>query len=349
MTGLESLPLKRSTQSGMSNAGWCYDNYPELEPLNAGATIELANIEGPGQVTCFHITQHIALTSGQDAFFESGKSPYIASEQEVQQATSRGLILEVYYNHNQEPAVKCPLADFFADGCGGKSTNYSTPFVEKLPRSYNSYLPMPFENHIRITLQNNTPFNCASYSFVEYEIFPHWGENMRYLHCVWRNNSFQLTPDTIFDVIHIEGPGHYVGTQYSITSSEPVFKNFFFIMEGNCEHRIDGEQNPSIDYLGTEDSFGFSWGYQRIFCGLHSGINYLQTDQLPMELSIYRFRDQNPIVFNRSLDIRINWQNEFTQGKTSYQNYPRNLIWEAVKKGGGWVNYATTHYWYQDD
>ena len=48
--------LPQST--GMQNAGWCYDNYPEIKQLDAHSTTELANIDGPGVVTCFHITQH---------------------------------------------------------------------------------------------------------------------------------------------------------------------------------------------------------------------------------------------------------------------------------------------------
>ncbi len=331
----------------MVNAGWCYDNYPDLKPLDAGVTIELASIKGPGRVTCFHITQHIAATNQHQKSNESGKPQGTPAELTVQEATARGLTLQVFYNDDPEPAIKCPLADFFADGCGGKSSCYSTPFVEKLPRSYNCYLPMPFEKSIRITLTNDTEYDCHSYSFIEYEKLPEWDSNLQYLHCAWINHQFQLTPDTLFDMFHIDGAGHYIGSQYSISTAEPVFKDFYFIMEGNCEHRIDGEPLPSIDYLGTEDSFGFSWGFTQVFCGQHSGINYLQTDHFPNELSIYRFRDQNPIVFNKSLDIRINWQNEFTEGKKSFQNVARNRIWQAVKEGGGWVDYATTHYWYQ--
>ena len=346
MADLSSLPLKKPSRSGLSNAGWRYDNYPELKSLDAGATIELARLDGPGRITCFHITQHIAVADGLEEYFDSGKAQTATKEGEVQRATSRGLILEIFYNGNCAPSVHCPLADFFADGCEGQAICYSTPFVEKLPRSYNSYLPLPFEAGILVTLHNTTPYNLLSYSFIEYEKLAAWEVGLQYLHVAWQKERFQLTPDTIFPVIQIQGPGHYIGNQYSITTDEPVFKDFFFIMEGNCEHRIDGEEKPSLDYLGTEDSFGFSWGFQKVFCGLHSGINYLQTRRFPIELSIYRFRQHNPIIFDRSLDIRINWQNEFTMGKTRFQNYPRGLVWDAIKRGGGWVEYATTHYWY---
>jgi hypothetical protein len=348
MLDLYALPYRRPGRSGMSNAGWGYDNYPELKPLDAGVCIELAALPGPGIVTCFHITQHIAVFDGVVEYVQTGVNRETVPETVVQQATARGLILEIYYNGSPDPAVRCPLADFFADGCGGKAACYSTPFVEKLPRSYNCYLLMPFEQSIRITLRNETPYNCLSYSFIEYQRLPEWDSALRYFHCAWQQQRFQLTPDTVLPLLHIPGRGHYVGCQYSISTLEPVFKDFFFIMEGNVEHRLDGEETPSIDYLGTEDSFGFSWGFSQVYCGLHSGINYLQAAEFPIELSIYRFRDQNPISFDSSLDIRINWQHEFTLGKTSYLNYPRGLVWEANRRLGAWVTYATTHYWYQE-
>lgn len=348
MIPLHSLPLRRPQRNGLSNAGWAYDNYPELKTLDAFTTIDLIDQSGPGVVTCFHILQHLAVADGNLEFLETGATTEKISEsEELLRAVSRGLILEVFYNGSQAPAVRCPLADFFADGCQGKAVNYSTLFVEKLPRSYNCYIPMPFERHIRITLRNETPYNLLSYSFIEFERLPEWDPALEYFHCAWQKRHFQLTPDTVLPLIQIAGPGHLVGCQFSISTAEPAFKDFFFIMEGNVEHRLDGEEKPSIDYLGTEDSFGFSWGFREVFCGLRSGINYVQTAEFPIELSIYRFRDQNAISFERSLDIRVNWQNEFTYGKTRPNTFLRRRVWEAAHKGGAWVNYATTYYWYQ--
>jgi len=40
----------------MGNGGWCYDAYPDLKPLKAGATIPVAEIAGRGVITCIHTT-----------------------------------------------------------------------------------------------------------------------------------------------------------------------------------------------------------------------------------------------------------------------------------------------------
>lgn len=336
---MNTYPIARRRvghKTGMANGGWCYDNYPELQPLNANSTVEIANINGPGVVTCFHVTQHPVDLDNDDLPLNRRMGH-----------TARGIVLEVFYDGAPEPSIRSPLADFFADGCGGKSVHYSTPFMEKLPESYNCYIPLPFKENLRVVLRNDTAYNCMSYSFVEYEQLPEWDEELMYLHASWNQENFRLTPDTEHHLITIKGSGQLIGNHYSIVTSEPFYKVFNFVMEGNCEHRIDGEEKPSIDYLGTEDSFCFSWGFREEFCGLYTGINHLQVENLPYELSIYRFRDRNPIIFDRGLDITINWKHEFTNGRRDYNSPARERTWKAIGDNGGQVQYSTNFYWYQ--
>ena len=106
----------------------------------------------------------------------------------------------------------------------------------------------------------------------------------------------------------VEGTGHLLGRQYSVVTDEPLFRGFNFVMEGNNEVDIDG-QPRKLDYLGTEDSFTFSWGFQRPFAGLRAGMTLVKHD-LPAMLSIYRFHDHQPIRFNKSLRWHINWSQE---------------------------------------
>ena len=114
-------------------------------------------------------------------------------------------------------------------------------------------------------------------------------------------------------------------------------------MEGNNEVDIDGTER-ALDYLGSEDSFGFSWGFQRTFAGLRSGITLM--DPSPTHrLSVYRFHDHMPIRFAEHLLWRINWRyerhfNESPQWRRKHD--------EALERGGCRVDYATVHYWYHE-
>ena len=321
--------LRQGRDFGSCNGGWAYDAYAELETLDAGRCITVADIVGPAVITGIHSTRHFIRDDG-------------LSEKEINALAARGVVLEVYYDGAPTPAVRVPLGDFFGDGCGGRADHFSTPFVEKAPESYNCFIPMPFEESARVMLRNDTPHDLMNYSYVEFERLPSWDGDLGYLHATWQRNAFQLHGGTDRQFFHVDGRGHLVGRAWSICTDEPFFKDFHFVMEGNNEVRIDGEEVPRADYLGTEDSFGFSWGFRQPFIGIYSGINFVQNGT-PSMLSIYRFRGSNVIGFSKSLDLRIDWSHEFRQNEDFQREMAR--LHEA---GRGWIDYATTYYWYQE-
>jgi len=326
---IKDIARLKNHDFGSCNGGWAYDAYPELETLDAGRSITIADIKGPAVITNIHSTQHF---TGDGSL----------SVDENKAVNARGILLEIYYNDVDAPSVQVPLGDFFADGCCGKARHFSTPFVEKAPESYNCFIPMPFETSARVVLRNETSYNLGNYSFVEFEKLPSWEKDLGYFHATWKRFAFQLHGRTDQHFLHIDGKGHLIGCAWSICTDEPFFKEFHFVMEGNNEIRIDGEKDPRADYLGTEDSFGFSWGFREPFIGIHNGINFVQ-HETPSMLSIYRFRDINAIRFNKSLDIRIDWSHEWL-GNENFQK----AIAELYAKDHGWVDYATTYYWYQE-
>ncbi len=329
--GIATINTKNKTM--FSNGGWAYDAYPELETLDANREITIANIKGPGIITCIHITKHFLGAQGE-----------ALTDEERRAITARGIILEVYYNDETVPSVKVPIGDFFADGCGGKAKHFTSLFVELAPQAYNCFIPMPFEKSARVVLRNESPYNYQDYSFVEYEQLPEWDQSLGYFHATWSRLSFQLHSNTNQQFFHVDGTGHLLGRSYSIITNEPFYKYYNFVMEGNNEVRIDGEESPRIDYLGSEDSFAFSWGFQQEFTGLYNGMNYIHFDDETNlnSLSIFRFLGANAIRFNKSLDLRINWSNEFKNAPDAHEK-----IAESNKNGGAWVDYACTHYWYQ--
>jgi hypothetical protein len=328
----------------MGHGGWAYDAYPELPTLDAGTTIVVAEIEGPAVITRIHVTQHLVDPATRAAF--PGR------ELEFQALGARGVVLEITYDGCDSPAVEVPLGDFFADGCGGRGVPFSTPFVEKTPGSYNAFFPMPVRNGAVVRLRNDTQHDLFSYTTVEYVTLPSWDESLRYFHASWRRWAFPLDADTDEHVVTIRGPGHLVGQSWSIATDVPRFRGFTFVMEGNNEVRIDGSAEPSMDYLGTEDAFGFSWGFQDAFIGHRNGIPFVQHRD-PALLSVYRFRDADAIRFDDSYDLRIDWTNEFRSPlfqERVAKRFP-NFRWlppARDEEGGGFVDYATTFYWYAD-
>ena len=328
MGWLDLATIRTERRFGSSNAGWNMDAYPDTPTLDAGATITVAEIEGPAAITFFHCT--------------NGTSPLgVVSPEEQQMLAARGVILEIFYDGASAPSVRVPLGDFFCDGCRGRARFFTTPFVEKSPRAYNCFIPMPFAKSAKVTLRNETSMNLMNYSYVEWETLPAWDPSLGYFHATWDRFAFQLDRSVDRPFFHIDGAGHLLGRHWSIATDEPLFREFAFVMEGNNEVRVDGESDVVADYLGSEDSFGFSWGWSEPFNGLHNGINYLQ-GQYPALVSTYRFRSRNVLRFTKGLDWRIDWTHEFPHLPAYHADLAKRL---AV--GGGWVDYGTTYYWYQ--
>jgi hypothetical protein len=328
--------IDKANHTGFCNGGWAYDAYPDLETLDAGRTIVIAEFKGPAVITYIHCTQHGIPDSGGGLGLSGAQKKAIAA---------RGIVFEIYFNGVATPAVRVPLGDFFADGCGGSASHFSSLYVEKAPESYNCFLPMPFEKSARVVLRNETAYDFMNYSYVEFDRLHEWEPDLGYFHATWSRFAFQLCNHTDREFFHVEGTGQLIGRSWSVCTDEPLFDGFTFVMEGNNEFRIDGEDRPRVDYLGSEDSFGFSWGFQKEFCGLHSGMNLVEVDQSAHKnrLSIYRFHGSNRIRFLRSLDLRVDWTNEFP-GNDAFHN----AIAARCAQNGGWVDYSTTYYWYQD-
>jgi len=309
--------IQKDVATGFSNAGWCYDRYEDLKPLNAHSQITVADIKGPGIIKHIHTTRH-----------------------QPKEILSRGVVIEIWFDDANQPAVMCPLADFFGDGCNGRSTYFTSNLIECAPWSYNCYFAMPFKSRARVILRNDSDKNAMNYSYIEWETLPKWSDDLGYFHATYRRKCLQLTKQTDEMFFEIKGTGHIIGRQFSIVTDEPLFKDFAFVMEGNNEVDIDGRER-AVDYLGTEDSFTFSWGFQTTFAGVRAGMPLIDKGDTHC-LSIYRFHDHMPIRFDKSLSWHINWSHE--------RSFTKRSEWpEAVANGGCWVDYATVYYWYQDN
>lgn len=317
--------LRPAGSFGSTNGGWCYDAYPDLKPLNAGARICIADIEGPAVITHIHSTAHAGLYIGSD------RAALVA----------RGVMLEIEFDDSPQLSVRVPLGDFFGDG-NGAGACFTSLTIERAPNSYNCFIPMPFAKRARVWLRNETAHNLGNYSFVEFTRLETWDPGLGYFHATWKRSAFPLHLGTDEPFFHVDGRGQLLGTSWTITTDAPLFRDMTFVMEGNVEVRADGGEAPVADYLGSEDSFGFSWGFQKPFAGLRNGITFVRPRD-PAQVTAYRFRDRNMIPFARSLDVRVDWTHE------ARDNEPlRAQLRDAHASGGGWVDYATVWYWYQD-
>jgi hypothetical protein len=320
--------VRPDIRNGAVNSLWKYDADPNLQSLDAHKTVTLADLKGPAQINTIYIGEMMSWeTSGT----------------QMDPAEPRAIVLKIFFDGAERPAVEAPLGDFFADG-NGKAGDFTTQFVERSRGSYVCYIPMPFKKSALVTLTNESDRDISSFAFVEWQTLPRWEADLGYFHAAWRRHSFQLTPETQQSFFQIDGPGHLVGEYWLIQTDEPLFADMNFVMEGNNELRVDGESRPSINYLGSECAFDFGWGWRTVFNGYKVGVNFHNPKAGETAVSVYRFRDRDVIRFREKIALIVNWGEEF---KTipALKAF-RDRIQKRNMDGGGWVDYSETTYWY---
>ena len=122
---------------------WTLDKYPDAPTLTAHSKVTILDQDGPGVVTNFHVSNY----SGGDA---------------------SQLLLRVWYDRQDKPAIDMPLMDFLGD-IQAAAKPYSTIYFSRVRASHNFRLPMPFQKHIRIEVENPTDRYLFGYMEVQWD------------------------------------------------------------------------------------------------------------------------------------------------------------------------------------
>lgn len=112
-----------------------YDNF-RVPP---GETHTLLDVEGPGVITHIWIT---FLGPEPQGWAPNGS------------ASHQDMLLRIYWDGNEKPAVEAPVGDFFANAFGKRSEVISLPIIVEDGDSYNSFWHMPFRKSARVEIVN---------------------------------------------------------------------------------------------------------------------------------------------------------------------------------------------------
>ena len=117
--------------------------------MHTGERVVLADIEGPG------VIRHIWMT-------------FLPARPE----RMRSLYLEVFYDGASEPSISVPCLDFFGLPHGRPVAYHSALTAANEGRGFNSYVPMPFRDGVRVELVNGSPKKAILYYQIDYTLQP---------------------------------------------------------------------------------------------------------------------------------------------------------------------------------
>jgi Protein of unknown function (DUF2961) len=252
--------------------------------IAAGATTTIADIEGSG------VIEHIWLTPT---------------------GNWRLSVLRMYWDNEKEPSVEVPLGDFFAMGWGKYARVSSLAICVNPGSAFNSYWPMPFRHHARITIENLDEKPSVLYYQIDYALSP-VPTDAGYFHAQFRRVN-PLPYKEVYTIVDgIRGKGQYVGTYLAWG-----VHNSGWWGEGEIKFYLDGDKDyPTIAGTGTEDYFNGSYDFENPvshqyeeFSSPYSGlVQALKPDglyQSQQRFGLYRWHIADPIRFNSDLRVTI--------------------------------------------
>ena len=250
-----------------------------FETIPAGASLVLAEVEGPGVIDRMWMT------------FDD-RSP----------AMLRALRLDVYYDGEQVPAISVPLGDFFLHGAG-ELVRMETALVSSPEgRSFVSIFSMPFRTGARVEVVNESAEELSPiYYDVNFRKLAEPLENAMYLHAFWSRDRatelgrpFQVLP-------RVEGRGRFLGAAVTVLTN-PVYGRTWW-GEGEVKFYLDGDREaPTLVGTGTEDYIGTGWG-QGAYINQFQGAPV--ADEQTGRWTFYRFHIPDPIFFETDIMMEL--------------------------------------------
>jgi Protein of unknown function (DUF2961) len=272
----------------------------DFRTIAPGETLTILDGAGPGIIT------HIWFTFSSDEPFHLKK-----------------LVLRMYWDGEATPSVESPIGDFFGLGLGEYFTFDALPLSAAPNRGVNSFFPMPFQKHARITVENQGQMKLdALYYNIDYQLYAkplasdslyfhaqyrqaspnkgfsgHWKDNNDPL----QNDKTNLNGDGNYVWMEATGHGHFVGVTMSVLQNQD-----FWWGEGDDMFFIDGEKAPSINGTGTEDYFlgAYDFGGKPFSYALY-GAPVVGDEKAGSRSSVFRFHLDSPIPFTKSIKATI--------------------------------------------
>ena len=272
----------------------------DFRPIELGATLTILDVDGPGVLTHIWFTLY-------------DPEPYHLKK----------LVLRMYWDNESSPSVETPLGDFFGLGLGDYHVWESELLSVANDRALNSFFPMPFQKHARITVTNEGKEKVPLFYFnLDYRTYAKpLSADTLYFHAQFRQaqpnpgwtNQWQSNGDPTVENkknligegnyvwLEATGHGHFVGVTMSVLQNQDDWWG-----EGDDMLFIDGEARPSIAGTGSEDYFLGAFGFGRSpFSYRLFGAPIKGEERAGSRSSVYRFHLDSPIPFTKSIRATI--------------------------------------------
>jgi hypothetical protein len=286
--------------SGAKGMGGMENNAAKGHPydrLSAGETKTVLDIDGPGMINRMWITIR-------------ERTPEVL----------RGVVIKMYWDGEEKPAVTVPFGDFFGIGLGKTAAFENALFANAEGRSFVSYLQMPFKSHAKIEIINEMDTDVSMMFYdINLQLMDSWDQDYLYFHAYWHRDTATTMAEDFAILPKVTGKGRFLGSNISINANKQYGDAWWG--EGEVKMYLDGDgEFPTLVGTGTEDYIGTAWG-QGLFFHQYQGCSIADGDN--KQWSYYRYHITDPVYFAE--DCRVTIQQ---MGGTN-----KKAVMELIEKG----------------
>ena len=250
-------------------------------PLRAGESLTLAH-EPSGSGTIRRIWMTV-----------SDRSP----------AVLRGVRVDFFWDGADQPAVSAPMGDFFGIGLGRAAPFENVFFSNTEGKGFNTCLPMPFRDGMRLVITNETDRDIAMLFYdVDYTIGDTHGPDTLYLHAHFRREN-PTTLQRDYEILPaVSGRGRFLGANIGVIPNRGDYLRTWW-GEGEVKIYLDGDTDfPTLCGTGAEDYVGAAWGLGA-FAHRYQGCP-LADDEESL-YCFYRYHVPDPIYFREGIRVAV--------------------------------------------
>jgi len=263
-------------QGGIENNG--AKGHP-CDSIAAGSAKTLLNMKGPGIINRIWITI-------------SDRSPQML----------RSMIINMYWDNEEKPAVSVPFGDFFGIGLGKTAVYENVLFANPEGRSFNCFIQMPFKKAAKIELVNQSDIDLPMVFYdIDLQLLKRWDESYLYFHSYWHRDTTTILGKDFEIMPAVNGKGRFLGSNVSINAN-PEYKDCWW-GEGEVKIYLNGDKEyPTLVGSGTEDYIGTAWGQGQFFTR-YTGC--LIADSKNLQWAFYRYHISDPVYFKTDCRVTI--------------------------------------------
>jgi hypothetical protein len=252
-------------------------------PVRRGKRVTIGEVKGEGYIAQFWLT-----FPGWFWQHWNAKAP-------VNQSILKTLILRIYFDGAEQPAVAAPVGDFFGAGLC-EVASFASRYFGTSSGGFFCKFPMPFRKSFRVEIENlDAEIDTDVFCNVLYQLAP-LPDGVGYFHTQF-NTGFNKGPAPV-QIAEVKGRGHYAGCQLYMQGEE---RNYLSFLEAPEYVYIDSDwETPRFAGTGLEDYFLGGWYFREgTLAGPYHGVPI--KDTLNACVAMYRIHEADAIHFKERL------------------------------------------------